>query len=283
MTEDEAIYEVDGGESALKEGTIQRFVDGLDFKGFDTKGFFDGPVTPENAKSAVSKIRALEEMLKAADKFAENAMRFCLAEAQVYVEIAAHEGAEEQLTEAKQRLVRWIRAKSSEQMAAILEEVATGVRITVIERRESKTEGHRYDPIEDLESMQKRFIAEGVRTGKSCVTRARFYEESENPARLPRSAVDAFTERTRDGLIKKGLRGIGDGKGTYILPSKCERSKVADMVKTKLQSIETDLKSLKDICNETKFVVPHVGVLRLHKLIDSLESEVEFIDFGSNA
>ncbi len=245
---------------------------------FNPHGFFDGPVDAAEAKRAVSKLKAVEEMLKAQEEFGRQAVKFCLLEAQVFIKIAESDGAEEQLTEAKQRLVRWIRSKDEAELAQILGEVSTGVRISAIERRENKQPTERYDAATDCKRIQKAAIDELTRTGITTINRATFYEHSENPARLDKKTIAAFYNSSTNEALRKGAYGLGDGSGTYIMPRKLDRQTTAQVVKTRIESIVRDIKSLKQICDEAKFIIPQNGVDIIIGLVKSLNDNTGVID-----
>lgn len=255
---------------------------GLDrFEQFDPNGFFNGIVDAESAKQAVSKIKVLEDMLKVADQFGEYASKFCLLEAQMYIEIAGVDGAEEQLTDSKRKLVNWIRSKTEDEMVEIIEEVSQGIRILQIKHREDR---ERRNDIKNNASIQeyKRISDEIVRqlneTGHTQLSNSVFIEKWCSVGRPDASTIHAYVESTRDKILSRKGRGLGDQQGTYMLVEKCERSQVAQIVQMRLESIVADLKTIKQICNETHFVVPNEGIQIINELVNSLASTETSLD-----
>jgi len=243
------------------------------YNNFDPNGYFGSIYDAESAKRAVGKVKVLEEYLKAADQYGEYAAKFCLLEAQMYIQIAQVEGSEDKLTEAKRRLVMWIRSKTDEEIAEILEEVGTGIRISKIERRERSEQFNnmkKHASNREYQRISDEIVAQLDRDGCTKLSPFAFIEKWHSIGEPDSKTIKAYTEKTRDQLIKKGGRGLGDGKGTYMKPEKCDRKQVALIIKTRLESIVSDLKAIKQICDETHFVIPNEGISMITKLIRSL-------------
>ena len=262
----EGDYEVDNGIVPADNGLEQRF---------NPNGFFDGDVDAQAARMAVAELKGLEEKLKAAEKFGEYACQFAVLEAEMYIKISEYEGAEAKLTESKRNLINWIRSKTPEEMDEIMSEVSTGMRIGLIRRREQR-EQHNDLVNHAAEREYQRISSEIVKqldtSGHTHLTTSTFYDQWHSIGKPDPHTVKAYTEKTRDQLIKKGGRGLGDGAGTYMKVEACKRTEVAQIVETRLESIVGDLKTIKQICDETHFVVPEEGVKIIVDLIKSLAS-----------
>lgn len=243
------------------------------FNSFDPNGFLDGIVGAKSAKRAVDKIKVLEDMLKAADQFGEYASKFCLLEAQMYMQIAEVDGAEEQLTDSKRKLVDWIHSKTKEEMTEIIEEVNQGVRILQIKHREDR---ERLNNIKNnaVNQEYKRISDEIVRqlneTGHTQLSKSVYIEKWHSIGSPDASTIHAYVESTRDKILKSKGRGLGDQQGTYMLVEKCERTDIARIVSTRLESINNDLLALKQICNESHFCVSEKGIETLFKSVKAL-------------
>lgn len=265
----------DSGVSIEKVGGIDRFDD------FIPNGFFDDVHDAESARVAVGKIRTLEEMLRAVDRFGECAVQFCVLEAQMYINISEIDGAEDKLTSAKKRLVRWIRSKSDTELDEVMSEVSQGVRIASIERRDNSAERHaqsQQSAEREYHRIQDKVVGQLLADGHTQLTPSVFVENWQADAKPDIRTVRAYVESTRDKIIRKNGRGLGDGDGTYMLVDKCDRTQVAEIVKTRLESIVNDLKTIRSICTETGFVVPNRGIEIIVGIIRQLGSSELDID-----
>ena len=253
------------------------------FDSFDPNGFFDGIIDAKTAKQAVGRIKVLEDMLKAADQFGEYASKFCLLEAQMYVEIAEIVGAEEQLTDSKRRLVEWIRDKTEDEIVEIIDECGKGTRIIQIKHREDRERSSNIKS-NAINKEYKRISDEIVRrlneTGHTQLSKSVFIDEWRSVGNPDASTIRAYVKSTQDKILARNGRGLGDQQGTYMLVEKCERSQVAQIVQTRLESIVADLKTIKQICNETHFVVPKDGVQIISDLVNSLASTETMLDIS---
>ena len=246
---------------------------GLDrFEQFDPNGFFNGIVDAESAKQAVGKIKVLEDMLKAADQFGEYASKFCLLEAQMYVEIAEIEGAESKLGKAQRRIVDWIRSKTAEQLNEVIVECSDGIRIQLVMKHEIGDE----DKAKRIENECKRIsdviVDEAIKNGKTRLNRGRFYEESRR-VKLDSDMVDAYVESTRDRLLKSHVLGLGDGNGTYLTPPTCSREEIASIIGTRIRSISNDLVAIRQICVNAHFDIPREALKPIQHELTILNME----------
>lgn len=243
---------------------------------FNPDGFFDGDVDATQAKVMVSKLKTLEDMLKAAEQFGQYAKQFCLLEAQMYIKIAECEGAEDKLTVAKKRLVKWIRSKSSDELSKILDEVSHGRRITEIERHDNPSCEDRDARVNsEMKRIQGDVVSTLKRDGCTQLTRSVFYDKWRIKDRPDKATVDAFTESTRDILLKSGGRGLGDEHGTYMLTPVCDRDEVRQIVENRINVIFNNIKSLAEICRQKDFYVSEENLQLLHSAIDGLGDDDE--------
>lgn len=259
-------------------------VGGIDkFNDFDPNGFFDGEVNSQTARMAVAELKSLEEMLKAVDQFGRYACEFALKEAYTYIEISKYEGAEEKLTATQKDTVNWIRNLTEEELAQVLEEVGQGTRIRSIINRERKE--HAKDIKANAADKEYKRISDSIvnkllTTGHTTLTPSAFIEQWQSIGEPDAHTIRAYTESTRDRILKKKGRGLGDSRGTYMLVEKCSRNDAAQIIKTRLESIVADLKVIKEICDETHFVIPSKGVETIVDLIKSLRDSNNILELS---
>lgn len=244
-----------------------------EYNNFDPNGFFENIHDAESAKMAVGRVKALEDMLKAAEQYGEYASKFCLLEAQMYIQIAHVDGADAKLTEGQRSLVNWIRGKTEEELEQILGECADGTRLRVIKNRElRKEENGLTEKIKEREykRISEEIVKRAENHGITKLSPAVFYDEWKYSSKPDGQIIKGEVERTRDKLLRKQILGLGDGDGTYIDPNKCKRDVVAQMVETRLESIYNDINSLAKLCMKTSFVIPESGLNALHESINGL-------------
>lgn len=264
------------GEVELDNGIVPIGTLGV-FEDFTANGFFDEVTDADSAKQQVNNMERLKKFMEAAEQYGQYASQFCEQEFRLFLKIAEIDGAEEKLPAAKRRMVEWLRAKSDDEKSEILEQCKDGQRLHVVFNRETRQKSF-YDPLKDCERISCDIVKEAMSTGRTTLTKATFYQRAVHPEKLDDSAIKAYVESTRDKLLKKKVLGLGDGNGTYVSPEKCDRTEVAAMVKTRLESIVADLKTIKQICVQTGFIVPSSGVRIICQLIESLNDRTDVID-----
>lgn len=226
----------------------------------------------KSAKQGVGDMNVLKSMLDAADEYGHYACQFCLLEAQMWVQIASLDDGTDMLSKAQTNLVEWIRTKSSEEIDDVLDECSGGTRILRIKNRDT------YIPRRDKETAEfnrisSKIESEILKDGRTRLSSGRFYEEWSISGRPKPCDIAAYKSRTKDRIITKyGGVGLGDGSGTYVVPSVCERSETAKAIKSRLESIVRDLKSIQSICKETRFAVPQSGIAVIRSLLSQLEA-----------
>lgn len=250
------------------------------FNNFTANGFFEEVVDADSAKKQVNNMERLRKLIEAAEQYGQYASQYCEQEFRLFLKIAEIEGAEEKLTKAKRDMVAWLREKSQPEIDELMMACKDGTRIHVLYNREMRGKIERYDVTRDCDRIAQEIEDEAVKTGRTTLTRATFYERSKHPEKLSGNVVSAYVEHTRDRLLKRKVLGLGDGNGTYVSPQKCERQEVAKMVKIRLESIVSDLKTIKQICSETGFIVPRSGVEVICELINSLNDNTDTIDLS---
>lgn len=250
------------------------------FKEFEPSGFFEGVKDAETARQQVDNMERLKKLMEAAEQYGQYASQYCESEFRLFLKISEIECAEDKLRKPKREMVAWLRGKSESEIEELLEQCRDGVRIHVIYNRETRGERERFDITKDCDRIAREIVAEAKRSGRTTLTKATFYERSAHPERLTNELVRAYTESTRDALLNRKILGLGDGNGTYVSPEKCDRQEVAKMVKTRLESIVADLKTIKQICKDTGFIVPRQGTELICKLINSLNDDTDVINIS---
>lgn len=132
----------------------------------------------------------------------------------------------------------------------------------------------------EYERISNAIVKELETEGHTQLTPSAFLERWNSIGEPNTQTIKAYTERTRDKLLKRSGRGLGDSKGTYMLVGKCDHGQVASIVKTRLESIVSDLKTLKKICDETGFVIPQSGVKIIVDIIRSLGASEQNLDLS---
>ncbi len=267
---DSVEYEVEQQTQIVPIGGLAQFVS-------DSQRLFEGIIDSKTAKDAVKRIEAVKKLMEAAEQYGAYASQFCEQEALLFFRIAEIEGSEDELPAAKRRMVEWLRGKNEQERADLLEQCKDGSRLHVLFNRETRQKVS-YDPLKDCDRISQDIVKEALRTGRTTLTKATFYQRAAHPEKLDDSAIRAYVESTRDKLLKKNVLGLGDGNGTYVSPDKCDRMEVAAIVKTRLESIVADLKTIKQICSQTGFIVPKSGVKIICELIESLNDETDVLD-----
>lgn len=271
--EEYAEYEVEQETQIVPIGGLAKFVS-------DSRRLFDSVIDSGTAKDAVKRLEAVKKLMEAADQYGAYASQFCEQEALLFFRIAEIECSENELTAAKRRMVEWLRTKNDDEKAEILEQCRDGQRLHVLFNRETRQKVS-YDPLKDCDRISQDIVKEAMRTGRTTLTKATFYQRAAHPERLDDSAIRAYVESTRDKLLRKNVLGLGDGNGTYVSPDKCDRMEIAAIVKTRLESIVADLKTIKQICAQTGFIVPRSGVKIICELIESLNDQTDVIELDA--
>lgn len=233
----------------------------------------DSVYDAETAKDATSSMDKLKKMLDLAEQYGRYAREFCTSEARLYVRIASISDCESSLSSSKRELVNWIRSKGDE-IDAILEEVATGVRINTIrnrELRELRKEISKRTPLVEFSRISSEILTEYRETGKATVSQNEFATRWQLPEAIDTNAAKAYTEKTRDSILNSGGVGIADGIGTYVNPKSANRNVISRAVEARLNSIYADLCSLASLCKQAKFSIQHEGVRLLREKLDEIE------------
>ena len=228
----------------------------------------------DTAKEAVDSTEKLKKLLEVAEQYGQYASQFCLMEAETFIRIAKIPNAEKKLKSSKKRIVEWLRQKTPHGLDRIRQACADGRRIHLVmkdELRKERDDIYEMGADKEYARIQGIIVTELEQTGKTRLSPQRFIEKW-RLLRAPSAAtVKAYVESTRDKLLHMDGRGIGDGDGTYVLPSKCDRQQIAAVVSIRLRSIAADLNSLCRLCSENSFKVPPEGIEILEKAVKGLE------------
>lgn len=229
----------------------------------------------ESAKDAVSWMDKLKKLLEIADEYKRYACEYCTKEACLYVRIAKMDDADSLLTKGKKALVTWIRSKSEDELAAILNECASGCRITSVYRREQQTKvsaAKSRSAISEFKRISGEIVERYKQTGKTVCSPSVFFNEWQAYETPDKETSKAYTEKTRDRLLRMGGVGIADGIGTYIDPTTENRSGISAAITVRLESIYADMCAITQICETSHFRVPRNGIDLLREKLDEMES-----------
>lgn len=228
----------------------------------------------ESARDAVDSTEKLKKLLEVADQYGQYASQFCLMEVEMYIRISQIPNAEKKLKSSKKKLVEWLREKTPHGLDKVRTACSDGRRIHLVMNDELRKErDDAYEKCADKEYLriQGVIVNELEQTGKTRLSPQRFIEKWQLERAPCANTVKAYIESTRDKLLHMDGRGIGDGEGTYVLPSKCDRKQIAAVVSVRLRSIAADLESLCRLCSENSFKVPPEGIEILERAVKGLE------------
>ena len=238
--------------------------------------FIDSIKDAESADDALWQSRMMDDFLAKADACGEYASAFCLREAQILVKAASLPDHLE--VKRRQKTIAWIRTKSLDEVQAILDECATGVRIGVIKARETRAANEKAGAdrqLVELKRISDKVVTELLETGHTTNSAERFYSEWRLKDAPDKQAVTAFREKTKCDLIARGAVGLGDGSGSYANPVQCDRNETMLYVENRLRSMHNDMVSLIKHCRAAKFAVAASATDVLRKDLDDLEAPID--------
>lgn len=223
-----------------------------------------------SAKQAVKDMDAIKSMLEAAEEYGRYASQYCMMEAQMWVKISKIDNGGELLTKSQKDLVSWLQTKTQAELVEIVKECSRGIRIREVKRRDTFVPRYEKE-LAEYNRISAKIENEISEYGRTTLSSGRFYEEWSITGRPKPHDIAAFKSRTKDMLITKyGGVGLGDGSGTYIVPSVCNRQETAKAIESRLNSVVRDLKSILAICKETRFAVPRSGIVVITNLLSEL-------------
>lgn len=231
--------------------------------------------TLKEARKCIDDMDFLKDCLDHAKRFGEFASQFCVMEARMYLNIAQLSMTFDEadpLTKGQRNIVNWVREQDDEEVACLIAECESGQRITKLYRdhlaciRVMKKQA-------ECRDVSDRIIREAREQGKTTLTVSRFYDEFPANMKPQNSDIKAYTELTRDELLRIGAVGLGDGSGTYIIPSKDNRDEVMQAVMARLDSIAYDIRNLLRLCERAGLVFPITKLRKITNEISRLRTE----------
>jgi len=226
-----------------------------------------------SAKNASTFFSDLEDALKKRRQYATYAKEFCKYEAQMYVKIAQIPNAESRLKPTEKKIVAWLRTKSGDEIDALIDECATGIRLNKLWDKECREQIRQERVNSECKRISRLIIDEAKMTGRTQLNRGRFYEEARG-VKLDKETVSAYTEKTKNRLLEMNVRGLNDGEGTYIAPPFCERDELAEIIQCRIKGIESDLRFIRTTCEKQNYHLSSGAFHNIVALIDALK-EVE--------
>lgn len=256
--------EISGGEIIRPVGSM------------DVERIIDEICDASTSKEATDNMDRLKKLLDLAEQYGDYAIQFCIAEARVYIRISEISDGEAELTKSKKSLIDWIRNKTADEMDEILAEVASGVRIVTIKNRETRAadeEEQRSSVVNEYHRIAASIVDSYETSGRTNITPSEFYDRWTLAAvPVDRATAKAYTEKTRDVILRRGGVGIADGMGTYVNPESSDRDEIASAVAERLTSIYRDMRALVEVCERANFSIPQKGLLMLREQMERLES-----------
>lgn len=229
----------------------------------------------ESAKDAAAWMDNLKKLLEVAEEYNRYACEYCAKEACLYVRIAQIDGADVLLPQKRKNLVAWIRSKNDEEVREILEECATGILIDKIRRRENAKMADikkKENVINEFKRISGAIIDEYRKTGRTSCSPSVFLNKWQINGKPDRETSKAYTEMTRDRILRMGGVGIADGIGTYVDPSSKNRLEVSAAITARLESIYADMCAITQICEIAHFRVPKEGLRLLREKMAEMEA-----------
>lgn len=228
----------------------------------------------ESAKDAAAWMDNLKKLLEVAEEYNRYACEYCTKEAYLYVRIAQIDGADVLLPRKRKNLVAWIRSKSDEEVHEILEECATGILIDKIRRRENTEMAdikRKERAINEFKRISGAIIEEYRKTGRTSCSPSVFLNKWLVKGKPDRETSKAYTEMTRDRILKMGGVGIADDMGTYVDPTTNNRDEIRAAISARLKSIYTDMRAIIRICKMSGYGIPERGLRLLRDTLDEME------------
>lgn len=229
----------------------------------------------ESARDATTWMDKLKKLLEIADEYKRYACEYCFKEACLYVRIAKMEGADALLTGSKKALIAWINGKSDEELTAILDECSKGCRISTIrvrEQRERVNAAKKKSAVSEFKRISGEIVERYRQTGRTTCAPSVFFNEWQAYEAPDKETSKAYTEMTRDRILKLGGVGIADGLGTYIDPATDNRTEISAAITARLESIYADMCAITQICETSHFKVPERGLKLLRDKLAEMES-----------
>lgn len=182
----------------------------------NTLEFLDSIQTAEDIEDAIKQLDVLKELLKAADRFYEESIRYARLEARALVRIVEIGGEKEIKNATRRKAAIWLANHSVEERDKLIKKCEDGLTITQVWKREILDPEKRETIRKEAERLRKKAFDDYRKRGVVHLTDVVEYVEKNMK---PDDARD-FYEGTRGRLVRNGAIGLDDGEYTYCDPEK---------------------------------------------------------------
>lgn len=207
--------------------------------------------TVDGAKEFIKKLDTLEKLLKATDKWHENACKFCMLEAQALCRIA-----ELNLLNTfkgnyrKQHLIEWLQELTQEKRDELIKNCfENGCSITFFYKQYCN-EQDKTEAIEMLHEHTQAIMNDFKETGAVSIRLYDNYIKGCDRV-LGQDVINDHIDGVRNKLLLAGGYGIEDGKGTYATAEKAG-DMATEMLNVRIKGLMRDIESIKMLLEQLK-------------------------------
>lgn len=238
-------------------------------------------VDGESAREAVKKLKTLESMLKAAEKFREQARKYAMLEVAVYKKIF-DEGllAEIPRNSNQRRVISWLVDIPEKDRENILDYCGeNGITVEEFWNVRVKERAYQRRAISTARASAKKAVDEFRKYGHVNLEPYFSYISAKH---VPSEVATGLKEEVRHTIRRLGGHGVGDGDGMYVTPG--ESDQVAyDVLMNKAKSILKDVNRMREF-NRTADALPYAPLKLYSNFNHTLDDEsiigIMFILFG---
>lgn len=240
----------------------------------------------EKARKCIDDMGVLEAMLKKAGEYGQYSCQYLTLECQMYLRIAealrnatdaeSKDSFYVHLTRREQNMFGWIAGKTEDQRMVILSECSRGR--SIWEQRKDETAVKNFlEKESEYNRVSSKIVARLNEDGRTNCSVESFFNSWTGSRKPDYRTVKAHVEKTRDTILRKGGVGLGDGKGTYVLPQNLTSYEMGEAVSTMVDSILADIIALRDLCARRNLHIPESAVkllrTRINEVMDALSEQ----------
>jgi len=213
----------------------------------------------DTAETAMDDLDLAEVLLKRAGVLGKWASWVCAKEAEILVRVARL-GVD---VKSRADTIAWLREKSDEQIADILSECATGVRIGVIKGRETrmrKNAEREERLVKEYGRVSDSFVDDLEKHGEVTLNVEEFVDRWAGETAPDGKMMRATIDHTHNRLLRAGAVGLGDTSGLYIDRDNDDVDKVCKVISNRVRRIHADAVALRKYCDKLGCVVPEGAI-----------------------
>lgn len=222
---------------------------GNELASYDGIGIVDiiSSVDVKDLLRKIKQIDALKAALDSCDRFRENAIKYAKLEAAALVRVAELGGAKE-LKGHRRKVAEWLYGLSESERERFIRKCEEGLTIDQVWYRDIHTEEKTTEAISGLLRRRQELLLEVKNTG---IAELGPFCESVSQG-LPREIRADIVDGTRNALRKAGAVGLGDSKGTYVMPNSGRTDEIREAILMRYESVASDLANIKKIIKASK-------------------------------